>query len=101
MPATPKGWERLAPGYRPGKVVRRRLVSQDDRMHVLMFRQVDGPHAGWRWLWEWLDSRHSWEFLVRDEHSNVVAQVFGETVEDALEAANAILWSKGYEPLPA
>jgi hypothetical protein len=100
MPKTPTGWERLRPSRGKDGAPGRRLLSRDQKVQVQMYRQLHGPHGGWRWLWEWIESRDSWEFLVRDEHSNVVAQGFGHTVPEAREAANDILEAKGYEQLP-
>jgi hypothetical protein len=100
MASMPSGWERLRPSIGKTGNAGRRLLSQDNEVQVQMLRQTHGPHAGWRWLWEWIEERDSWEFLLRDEHSNVVAQGFGHTVAEAREAANDILAGKGYELLP-
>ena len=100
MARIPKGWERLLPSRGKDGTPGRRLVSHDDQVQVQIYRQKHGPHAGWRWLWEWNEDREEWEFLVRDSRSNIVAQVFGPTVADATEAANQTLDTKGYDPLP-
>lgn len=100
MASTPSGWERLRPSLGKTGKPGRRLLSNDNEVQIQMYRQSHGPHAGWRWLWEWVEARDSWEFLVRDARSNVVAQGFGHTVPDAREAVNLVLVAKGYEPLP-